>query len=1001
MRKSLLLLLLLPISLSAKESIWPIFTWGNGKLTKGILDALTALSKSSEYSGYILLSVFIGLMSALVLVLVKGSIFPSLRSWFAPTLVLLSVGFIPVKVVIHDNLAKTDPTAQNLPVDNVPLFFAAPLSIFTSFSQEITEIMETFFHKANDPLYNWTGHIFGGHSLYNIQKMKILDGTTEQNFREFCRECVFRDIGLGIYTREELLEAPDLIEFLKQRTSKIRGCTYIYPNTLKVSLPQKLQNQEGTGEESKTEVKINDIAALAGTQGRLSCQKAIQQISLNLSGNLFNSREILLGAVGNQFGFLSKAASSAPVEKIIEQQIAIGTIRDYTNPTHTSLAAAKARRVQNETNRILGIFSSADLIAQRNDLFLILLAASSFVGILSLMQIGLKMILNYLKLLGWLAFWPPLYVIVNFLLDHKWTMKKALYGLSSSDLTLGTSEGLLEIWQQQQASANALLCMIPALAWAILFLAKQGVHALFTMVGGLSGGAHSAASAGAAEAVSGNYSYQNVGTKGRSAEHTSFFQQQNAPFIGTDKMTQSMASGEVVSGITGDGLTYKEAQSSLASTPVLRESLSSSISSQLEEAESLNQTDSIHLSETATDLTSALRDLGSIRSTSLSQTEGHTNTHQQGLHAQAQQAYSKALSLAEQRGESVQDVLREASNANLGLRVFGTGLSGDLSLGKSFSHLSDEQKQARLAEDLSLFKQLQQLSQTTQNDGINLSGTSDIKAAQNFTDKFDKMESVAESYNSSFSQIQGLKDLQSVAQSKDLSVSNSLVNPFTDYLFKQNHQDVGKVQAALKNPEQMDSYANDFLATYKMGMNSPEPDLASMHRKNKDAAIQSFNDPYPEGFSVHENVAPAMSTNPRLKEELLESKDNLSKVEPRIGNSNPGIVQTQNPEDRKALELTKARKNAPAPLDMRSFEQIVADSKGIPKELAQKAGEFDQKEFLPGVEEKTYVGKTAKKTKEAFSSIDNFERFLLDIFPPPENCTRIYPERKKADEQDG
>ncbi|CCB87823.1 conjugal transfer protein TraG N-terminal domain-containing protein [Simkania negevensis] len=939
MKKLFLALLFLPVSLYSEETFWPIFTWGNGRLTKSILDALTALSKSSEYNGYILLCVFIGLNAALLYFVVKGSIFAALRSWLVPTLILLNIGFIPVKVVIHDNLVKTDPIAQNIPVDNVPLFFAAPMSIFTSFSQEMTEIMETFFHQVNDPIYNWTGHIFGGHSLYNIRKMKILDGTTEQNFREFCRECVFRDLGLGIYTREDLLEAPNLIKFLKNHTSKIRGCTYIYPKTLKINVPK---NNEEEVSDNKIEATINDIASLAGTKGRLSCRRAIEQIAMNISGNLLNSREILLGAVGNQFGFLSKTASEAPIEEIIKQQIAIDTLKDYTNPTHTSLAAAKARAVQNETNRILGIFSSADLIAQRNDLFLILLAASSFIGILSLMQIGLKMILNYFKLLAWLAFWPPLYVVVNFLLDHKWAIKKTLYGISNSGLTLGTSEGLLEIWQQQQASANALLCMIPALSWAILFLAKQGVHALFSMVGGLSGGAHSAASAGAAEAVSGNYNYQNIGIKGKSTGHSSFFQQQNAPFIGTDKMTQSMASGEVVSGMTGEGLTYKEAQSNLANVPVLRESLSSSISNQLEEAESLNQTDGIHLSETASDLTSALKDLGFTRNTSLGQTEGHTSTHQQGLHTQAQQAYSQALSLAEQRGESVQDVFREAANANLGFKVFGTGTSGDLSLSKGFSHLSDEQKQTRLAEDLSLFKQLQNLSQTAKTDGVNLSGASDVKTAQNFTDKFDKMGSVAESYNSSFSKIQGLKDLQSVAQSKDLSVSNSLVNPFTDYLFDRNHQDIGRVQSALRNPEQMESYANDFLSDYKREFEMTKPDLEAAHIQNKDSAIHSFNDPSQRKFSVHENVAPDMHINSEFKKDDFPSKNLLKTAESQIGSMNPGIIQIQDPGDWKPLELTKARKNAPTPLDIRDFKHIESETKDIPQQLDQKNEEFEK-----------------------------------------------------------
>lgn len=293
---------------------------------------------------------------------------------------------------------------------------------------------------------------------------------------------------------------------------------------------------------------------------------------------------------------------------------------------------------------------------------------------------------------------------------------------------------------------------------------------------------------------------------------------------------------------------------------------------------------------------------------------------------------------------------------------------------------------------------MQHLSQTAQTDGINLSGTSDIKAAENFTDKFDKMESVAESYNSSFSKIQGLKDLQSVAQSKDLSVSNSLVNPFTDYLFEQNHQDIGRVQAALKNPEQMDSYASDFLSTYKRGFEAKKPDLVSTHLQNKDAAIQSFNDPSREVFSVHDNVAPDMHLNSEFKNRASRSRDSLERMEPQVGAKNPGIIQVQNPGDRKPLELIKARKNAPIPLDKRNFQQIVADSEGIPKELSQKTGEFDKKEFLSGMREKTHVGKTAKKTKEIFSSVDNFERFLMDIFPPPENCTRVYPEKKKPDE---
>ena len=847
MKRPFLFLFFSPLSLFASASSWPVTTWGNSKVMKQIFDAVAALFSSRVYQNYLQFGVFCGLIALLLMVAWKADLFATSKQWLIPTFCFLSFGLMPVRVVVYDQLALTDISIQKVgPVDHVPLFVAAPVSLLTGVAGEITELVETIYHKVNDAIYNWTGHIYAGHSIYNTRKMRILDGTTEQNFREFCRECVFRDLGLGLYTREELLKAPRLIQFLKERTSTIRGCNYIYPTQFSFNLA-KATNQDTLPKDQL--VKINNKGILPGTKGRVSCRKAIHLIAMNLAGQLLNQKEMLLGAIGNQFGFLSNQARNAPIGRVIEQQIAIDTIRDYTNPTHMSLAASKARLVQNETNRFLGLFSAVDLMELRNTFTLILIALAPFLGVISLMQLGFGMMLSYIKLLGWLSSWPPFYVVINFLLDHKWMEKKALYGISSQEFTLASSEALFEIWKQQQSLANSLLCWVPPLSWAVLFLAKQGVHALVSMMGGLGAAAQGAASAAATESVTGIQNYRNVNTDNQSTGQASFFQQQRSPFLGQGAVTSQDAVGKTTSNLIGNKITYAQHLSQLAASPQMKKALSKSLSKNISDAESFHRGNTTAFNGTVSDLVSMMQDKGFGKQTTLGQTEGHTHNVQKGWMSQAQKVKNQLEAYAKNRGISTQDIFRASVNAGLGFS-FGTSLGLSTELGFNYNDLTDDQKQQRIAEDFGLFKQIQQLSQTAKVDGVNLSGNSDVSSIVKFSNKFDRLMNISEGYKASHSRLKALKEMENIHQSNDLAATKNLINPFVRYVLAQNGGDIGKFQQATCDQAKMDQYMTKFLSEYEPQLTidrSPlversfqETDLQKEYEKEQKETIDRF-----------------------------------------------------------------------------------------------------------------------------------------------------------------
>ena len=788
MIKKLFPFFLFPLPIFASGDPWTYYAWGDGEGFEKTFNAIAALFSEEFYSGAIFVSAIIGLVGFVSVIVSKGKTLSSIMGWPLATYLLLNIGFIPSTVRIYDALAYADIKSPRVSVvDNVPLFASAPACLLSSISYGATKKYEEIFHKSNDPLYNWTGSIFAGQSLYNMRKMRLIDGTTEQNFREFCRECISRDLKLGLYTREELQKAPQLLNFLKEKSSNIRGCIYRYPKKLTVSHTYSAEK------EGKTEIDLNGAQELEGARGQLSCKKAIQQIALNINGNLLNLRSTLEGAIGNEFAYLVDKSNSAPIMELVAQQIAIDTVRDYTSPTETSLAAAKARLHQNTTNKFLGIFAAADIVALRNDLLQILIALTPILALFCAVKGGFSLFGNLCKFYGWLGFWPILYVVINFKLDRKWAKGKELFGFSTDSLTLGISDGFLELWQQQQSTASVLLAMIPPFSWAILHLSTQGVHALVSTLSGVSAASQGAASAAAAEEVTGNYSYQNVGLRSRSVGQQSFYQQSNSPVVAYGSLTTADSYGALQTNTWGDDNSLTEKQNiSSATTGINFQQMMGSahrqnVADQKQIVDENSQNLSTSVSQTSTSGMTLHKGLAQDHSF------GHLKNHSDQMQAQqlwgeTQQAVNEFSNLTKITGD-------EAVNASIGLGVGKLGASYP----NRWSKMTDEQHRNATSLSHQIAENYQKLAQYSVSDSSSDNMTDTQRAAQDFSQNYTQAESYGEAHRIAESNLQTAMAAQETFENKQQGVSRNYANEWRQSLQAQ-YKDKGKVQRIIDDP---------------------------------------------------------------------------------------------------------------------------------------------------------------------------------------------------------
>lgn len=770
-----------------KKVEFAIHTYGGGELLTKVFDVVAMVIYGHEktgvgktFNGIVRIALTIGGFSAICLAFFREKIEPFIKSFFLPGLGIVTCLLVPrTTILIEDHLvqhASTTQLSSVIRVSNVPLFLGKVASLVSTLSYYLTDLLTNAAHGVNEPLYNWTGKIFAAENIFRTKKCRISNPVVEDNFREFCRECVFRDVGLGLYTKEQLIHEKNLIKFLSENTSNLRTVRY-----KDLSLGTDTMSAKTIPESSY-----------------VTCKEAIGKMSALLGTGTANTKELLLGEIGNELRFLldQKDKGQQPLKDLIKQQIAINILKEELPGSFDSFAAKRAELLQKENQKILGATGVKSIVALRNFFEAVIYLVFPLIILVALMSFGVKALIQWLHFVVWINTWPVFYVVINFLLNSIWNTRKSLLGEDSNSLTVFSSEGLGDLYGSMEAIAAAALAFIPFLSWMLI---KGGVSQMAQMASSIMAPAQAAASTAAGEAISGNYSFGNVSLESVSGYNTNTFKQNTSAQLSQGSIGMDSASQTLSYDTSNDKLYLKQGDSSLREGISRSEAFSSSLQTGLTHSEALIHDSSMNyskgLSETSNKAVGFMEALAKHE-----QTGTNFNTQEMASFQKAYQ-YISGISedYAQAMGVSKDVAIRETINAGLSAGMGKIlGIRGDL--GTSFqdgvSH-NDSSSFSQKGFDSKTFQDhMQTLKNTSYGEVASSLGSEDARLHRDFVESLSSTESSMEQLREAYSTQQSLSEIKNYAESSQLSVHQNLNQSFIEFLREKFEGDVSQVSRA-------------------------------------------------------------------------------------------------------------------------------------------------------------------------------------------------------------
>lgn len=891
-----------------------IHTYGGGPLLEKVFNAialilyggpnLSGIDKS--FNAILRLSMAVGGFCCACLAFFREKFDPLFKTFFLPAVGIVCCLLVPrTTVVIKDHLMQKtqDATVRGTTtVANVPFFLGKFATLVSEVSYRLEGLFTDRVHEPNDKTYNWTGNIYAGENIFRARKCRISNPVLEDDFREFCRECVFRDIGIGLYTKEQLVKNPNLLKFLESNTSNLR--TMFYKDPLQQGAPQS---------------------------ECLTCHEAMKKMNQLLNGKEGNAKELLLGEIGNQVQFLlgQKELGTEALNDLMKQQIAIDILKEEIPGSLNSFASKRAEILQKENQKILGALGASSLIAMRNFFEATIYMVFPIVLIFALLSFGIQAIIQWIQFVLWVNTWPLFYIVVNFLLNSIWDVrKKAIFGLQA-DLTLFSSEGLFDLYSSMESIAAIALAFIPYLSWILL---KGGVNQMVHMASSIMAPAQSAASTAASERTSGNYSFGNISLDSTSGYNAQMFRQtysgmlsQGSVGIDSGAQTLTYAPGQ-------DELYLKQSDSYLREGISRTEAFSGSLQDSLSSSQTALHESSNAVSESLTNSTN--KGVGFVDAISRHLQKGENFNSQEMSSTQESFQYIKNVSdeYVESRGVGKDMAFRELLTGGLGVSgaLKMAGIKGDaqLSYQDGVSRHSSDTESERASESSGFQQHLQIIKNLSSGEVASVLGSEDAKLHQDFVQSLNETDSSIDQWRAAYSRQESLSNLQSYTESENLSVHQNLNQRFVDFLREKYQGDVGQITDAteLNNLDpQKRILIDEFVSNYLPKKMATE-DLVPPHEVNVNR---------PDGVSKKSfeagKIAFMEQMSPKIGHDFGELGAEVSHTASRIASGKDEIRQdvyegldgtvSNRFESNKAEVQTEIDKTL-LPTDLRSFQLI-------------------------------------------------------------------------------
>lgn len=655
---------------------WEVISYGGGEFLRVVFNGVAMIMGDNEFTTLMRLFMLVGFLWVLGGAAFNMRLLGSFN-WLMGALLVVYLMLVPkVNVMIKDRL---DPSVSSV-VSNVPLGVGLTASFTSQLGDYLTRAYETVFVMPDDLNYSKNGMLFGQRLVEASTRMNIMDARVMGNFQEFFNTCVLFDVGLGLYTWNQLQNSDDLWVFLKGNTSQLRRYYHRHGDGTSDLLVCR------TAAESALEHDM--ILALTSSQQRLAIQQLGKRVLSNWStGGDHNSiSPALLDEAVNKmlilsegaYGYLAKLSMDA--SHIMRQNIMINAMRDAaqgaaiandSSAAAISYAVARAEAERRTTWRVMGEMALRTLPLLRN-IFEALIYAVFPIFLLMALVAPKQATMSYAQSLVWIQLWAPLYAILHSAMSL-YTGYAGHTALLTSEgapgLTILTSSGLGEAMADMGYVAGYLSMSIPMIAY---MLVNKGGMMMASLAGGVMTGIQSIAQRGAEEATTGNISFGN-----NSQDNINWFKNDTSVLNNSGYGSRTDSLGNTYQD-TAVGSTMNNNPISAAAGGAVKSAVSTQAAESVNAVASQAINYSNQLGQTAGTLSKTGEMIQQATATGHQFDQGTQSAYEQGYGRMQQLAGDFARKFGYDQRSAMESMLSVGASASGGFEVFGNGVKTEL-----------------------------------------------------------------------------------------------------------------------------------------------------------------------------------------------------------------------------------------------------------------------------------------------------------------------------------
>lgn len=791
-----------------------IYAYWNTIELVNVFNAIAAITGSGDFNGLLRTLALVMIIGLVLAVLAGKSKQEDFWRWVIMLALMHGMLLVPKSNVMIVDRTGTSPAQV---VANVPIGLAALAHGTSKIGDWLTTAFETVFSLPNDVQLRKTGTLFGHRVMLERLGTQFASPILMRNLDEFYRECVIPDLATGVINPDNLAKSENIWQAFANTNPGllVTIADYADPSvTTTVSCPAAYTALT-------TQINTDSNVVLG-----LRAQGLYPEVSLA------TARASLANALTNTQQFFAPSASATPVLDQIKQGAMCNYIIDA--PARVAAQMGDAAQVQQATATAAGIRSYKANISTtysvamsgmpkfRNAIEMITYSVFPIIVIMIVIagQHAGTLLKGYVGSLLWVQLWPPLYAVMNYMMNIK--SKSAIGSMvaanSNSYLSCNLTNWLGSTAIDDMNVAAYLTLSIPVVAWG---LANGTMQVASGLMSTMSQGMSSAGPSGA------RYLDNTV----RSDQITAG-QYNMSPTVRTGAAVRTDVGQNGVSTTTfGDGTTAVDA-SAMQHKMNLKLNTGTRVSGALQQQSEVAETAAVGNVVSAATATAAAIQQSADFARSRSQGE-RAGTH---FGAGDQSGFTQAASTAQklQNEFAEKNGLTQTQAAEImGAVDAAAGLPGALAavspvnvkatariMGSSETDAKNMlEKASKFAKESGYSEAVDKVRRFSKEATFDQSDESSRRAMEGIRANFDRSEQHTDQASASHQKSMALKEAASRARENSGAWESGMVRQFTDWMTTQRNDqdllgrnfDAGTVaQMAEKNPELLTPFVERF-----------------------------------------------------------------------------------------------------------------------------------------------------------------------------------------------